>query len=288
MKHAYLILAHGSYGLLQRLLDAIDDKRNDIFIHIDRKQQELPRLHTEHSQLIMLDQERVDVWWGDVSVVEAEFALMKKARETGSYAYYHLLSGVDLPLKSQDYIHSFCTEHQGTEFIGFYSGADLASSLIRKVQRYHLFSHDFRGQGVGALGKRILRALFIRVQEVLGFKRHKHIQFAKGTQWWSLTEELIEVLLSNSSEILALYKGSYCADEIAIQTFVYNSPFMSQVYDPKHEGRSAMRHIGWRDGALYDWEAKDYEDLAHSEAFFARKFNEQDPAFLQKISQLSL
>mgnify|MGYP002741107259 FL=1 len=287
MKHAYLILAHGSYALLQRLVSAIDDERNDIFIHIDRKQKELPRIQVRHSQLFLLDKERVSVFWGDVSVVAAEFALMASAYRQGEYAYYHLLSGVDLPLKSQNDIHDFFETHQGKEFIGFYDGADLSASLVRKVQRYHLFAQDFRGSGLVFLAKRIARALAIRVQELLGIKRHTNIRFAKGTQWWSLTGALIESLLSKQDEILSLYKHTFCADEIAIQTYVYNSLFMAQVFAPEDEAKSSLRHIGWREGALYDWTRADYEDLKRSTALFARKFNEEDPDFLDSIIELS-
>lgn len=287
MKHAYLILAHSSYALLQRLVSAIDDERNDIFIHIDRKQTELPRLQVKRSRLFLLDRERVSVFWGDVSVVAAEFALINFAHKQGEYAYYHLLSGVDLPLKSQNEIHDFFETHQGKEFIGFYDGADLSASLVRKVQRYHLFAQDFRGSGLVFLAKRIARALAIRGQELLGIKRHTNIRFAKGTQWWSLTGALIESLQSKQDEILSLYKHTFCADEIAIQTYVYNSPFMAQVFAPKDEAKSSLRHIGWRDGALYDWTRADYEDLKHSTALFARKFNEEDPDFLDSIIELS-
>ena len=287
MKHAYLILAHGSYTLLQRLVSAIDDERNDIFIHIDRKQQELPPLQVKYSRLFLLNKERISVFWGDVSVVAAEFSLMNFAHKQGKYAYYHLLSGVDLPLKSQNDIHTFFEAHQGKEFIGFYEGADLSASLVRKVQRYHLFAQDFRGSGLVFLAKRIVRALIIRIQELLGIKRHTNTRFAKGTQWWSLTGTLIEQLLSKQDEILSLYKYTFCSDEIAIQTYVYNSPFMAHVFAPEDEAKSSLRHIGWRDGALYDWTRADYEDLKRSTALFARKFNEEDPDFLDSIIALS-
>ena len=46
--------------------------------------------------------------WGQVSIVRAELLLFSAALQQKSpYAYYHLLSGVDLPLKSQDEIHAF-------------------------------------------------------------------------------------------------------------------------------------------------------------------------------------
>ncbi len=36
-KHAYLVMAHNDWSLLSKLLRCIDDPRNDIFIHIDKK-----------------------------------------------------------------------------------------------------------------------------------------------------------------------------------------------------------------------------------------------------------
>ena len=37
MKHAYLIIAHNNFYILEKLIKLIDDKRNDIYIHIDKK-----------------------------------------------------------------------------------------------------------------------------------------------------------------------------------------------------------------------------------------------------------
>ena len=37
MKHAYCILAHSQWDQLQLLIDAIDDSRDDIYLHIDKK-----------------------------------------------------------------------------------------------------------------------------------------------------------------------------------------------------------------------------------------------------------
>lgn len=37
MKHAYCIIAHNNLEQLQRLLLLLDDPRNDIYIHIDKK-----------------------------------------------------------------------------------------------------------------------------------------------------------------------------------------------------------------------------------------------------------
>ena len=36
-KHAYLIIAHDNFYTLEKLIKSIDDSRNDIYIHIDKK-----------------------------------------------------------------------------------------------------------------------------------------------------------------------------------------------------------------------------------------------------------
>ena len=36
-KHAFLIMAHNEHDILNKLLLLLDDERNDIFIHYDKK-----------------------------------------------------------------------------------------------------------------------------------------------------------------------------------------------------------------------------------------------------------
>ena len=121
MKHAYLIIAHNEFEILKRLIQALDDERNDIYIHFDRKLNHYPDCRTSYAKLTFLE-ERMDVRWGDISVVDAEFALFDEAYRRGEYSYYHLLSGVDIPLKTQNYIHRFFEKNAGKEFVGYYQG----------------------------------------------------------------------------------------------------------------------------------------------------------------------
>ena len=37
MRHAFLILAHNEFQILKILLSMLDDGRNDIYLHIDKK-----------------------------------------------------------------------------------------------------------------------------------------------------------------------------------------------------------------------------------------------------------
>ena len=282
MKHAYLILAHNEFCLLQMLISCLDDPRNDIYVHIDRKVKEMPKLKAEKAGLTMID-ERFDIRWGDYSMVEAEYALFEVAVAHGPYAYYHLLSGVDLPLKSQDYIHRFCEEHQGKEFIG-YTLTEMTPELTQRMQRWHLFPRHFsRSRNVYS----VIRALSIRLQRLMGIRRNKDVDFKKGSQWVSITQQLAEYVLSNKDWARHTFTHTFVPDECLMQTLAWMSPCRENLYNTESDAVGCMRAIGWRNDELVDWCATDYETLAASSALFARKFNSSDLAFIDKMMALS-
>lgn len=275
MKHAYLILAHGSFDLLRLLISRLDDERNDIFVHLDKKVKVLPELHAEHAGLYFTE-ERVDVRWGDWTVVEAEYVLFAAAVARGPYQYYHLLSGVDLPVKSQDYIHDFCDTHQGTEFIG-YTLTEITPEVVRKVQRWHLFPKDFKNSSIV---KRALRAAYIRVQEILGIYRNRDVDFKKGSQWVSVTDAMARHFLAHRAWAQKVFSHSFCADEMVMQTLAWQAPFREKLYNTQDDGAGCLRAIGWKDGQIVDWTPEDLPSLKLSEALFARKFRNEDVAEL--------
>ena len=265
MKHAYLILAHTEFELLQLLVQALDDPRNDIYVHFDKRVNELPKLSVDQSRLIILT-EREKVYWGDVSMIEAEYRLFRAAYTSGvEYAYFHLLSGVDLPLKSQNCIHSFFEDNQGKEFVGF-NWEITKAQIDTRVRCVHLFPHSFRGAGILFQVKRVIRYSYIVLQKILGFKANRNIEFHKGGQWVSITRDLVSYLLSK---------------------LVWGTPFMERLYDKKDEGRGAVRAIGWRNGELVDYTSKDLPYLQTTEHLFARKFNSRDMTFIREVLKLS-
>lgn len=271
MKHAYLILAHGSFDLLRLLVSRLDDGRNDIFVHMDKKVKVLPELHAEHAGLYFT-QDRVDVRWGGWTVVEAEYVLFTEAVAKGPYQYYHLLSGVDLPMKSQDYIHEFCERNSGKEFIG-YTLTEITPEVVRKVQRWHLFPEDFKNTSVV---KRALRAAYIRIQEILGIYRNRDIDFKKGSQWVSVTDEMARHFLANRAWAQKVFSHSFCADEMVMQTLAWQEPFREKLYNTQDDAAGCLRAIGWKDGQIVDWTPEDLPALRASEALFARKFRNKD------------
>lgn len=287
MKHAYLILAHNEPELLSLLVERLDDVRNDIYIHFDRKLSVLPDIKTLHAGLYIL-KDRVDVRWADVSMLEAEYKLFHAVVDSGcQYSHHHLISGVDLPLKNQDYIHSFFVQHQGKEFVGLHQ-RPMNSHADRALHYWHPFTRSFRGSGCVFAIKRILRYLVVQTQVLLGIRRNTTIPFHKGGQWVSITRELIDYLLEQEDRAFTIFSRTFGADEYFVPTLIWDTPFMERLFDATDESRGAMRYIGWRaDGQLIDFTSQDLPALQQAEYLFARKFNSRDKVFLQEILALS-
>lgn len=62
---------------------------------------------------------RINVTWGGFSQIHAELILLLKANDTNHYDHYHLLSGQDLSIQTQENIQSFYLNHSGKEFVSF-------------------------------------------------------------------------------------------------------------------------------------------------------------------------
>ena len=279
-KHAYLIIAHNQFEVLKNLISSIDDERNDIFVHFDKKVVDVPVLNVMKSTLYLLE-ERIDVKWGDYSQIQVELELYSFAKQCATsegYQYYHLISGQDMPIKDQNYIHNFFENHKGKEFIGFFQG-DTSQELTRKVGCYHLFPKSFskdRKINVHSL----LRALFIRIQLLFGGTRNKDIEIVRGTNWVSITNDFVEYILSHREEIKRRYKYTFCADEVYKHTLCWNSKFKNRVFDINNEARGCMRCINWivssNKSFLPSFTMDDYNRLRDSDALFARKFDEKN------------
>ena len=149
-KHAYLIMAHNNFELLRVLVKLLDDKRNDIYIHVDKKAGDFNKdsiiNDIKYSNVFFV--KRISVTWGGYSQIQNELNLLKEASKN-SYKYYHFLSGVDLPLKNQDYIHNFFDENNGKEFIHFCSQQFNLDGKDR-YSVYH-FLQDIVGRKKGVL-----------------------------------------------------------------------------------------------------------------------------------------
>ncbi|EKZ0415708.1 hypothetical protein QL857_001223, partial [Enterococcus faecium] len=140
-KQAYLILAHGSLEIFSALIKTLDFKGNDIFVHIDKTTDEKNFIREGNklkSSNIFFIEDRYKIRWGDFSIVQAELALLKSAISIGEYSYYHLISGVDFPIKDMETIYNYFS-NSNFEFIQFWDRETQNKKYFQNRYRYYDF-----------------------------------------------------------------------------------------------------------------------------------------------------
>ena len=278
-KHAYLIIAHNKFDQLQILLDLLDDPRNDIYLHVDKKSIEFDpeSIHLQYAKLFVVD--RISVAWGGDTLIACELILFKAAA-SGHYQYYHLISGMDLPLKTQDEIHAFFDANAGTNYIKFDTKANENKKFYTRTQHYHLFQNVIgRRKDLPVIPLKIIKKVFLWLQKVVKFRRKEFFPLYKGAQWVSITDDMVQFLLQNEAKIRKQFFCSYCADEVFLSSVAMSSPLVDTIED------SYYRCIDWERGSPYTYRKEDVPQLLDSVGMFGRKFDiDLDPESVHMIA----
>lgn len=267
-KHAYLIIAHTNFHQLQTLISLLDDVRNDIFIHIDKKASPAEPFRARYSKLIFVD--RISVIWGGHSQIQCELNLLKAAA-ANHYQYYHLISGMDLPLKTQDEIHRFFDDHDGSEFIASDPVSNETGSYRIRVKYYYPFQNVCgREMTVPLRALRQVEKLLLLMQRLVRFSRKEIVPSCKGISWFSITDHMAQYLLANERAIRKQFFHTFCGDEIFLLSFAMASPYRSHIVD------NSLRAIDWDRGCPYTYRAVDVPALLRlpEDHLWARKFDE--------------
>jgi len=277
-KHAYLVMAHNEPELLCKLLECLDDERNDIYIHLDERFDSITEESIKDiirlSNLYFID--RKPIYWSGYSQIDCELRLLRASIPL-KYRYYHFISGVDLPIKSQDYIHKFFEEHDGEEF--------LSSTKVKTwkiASRYKYFHFEKINNKLPRKWSRSLRYLFSLLQALLLINRMRNFpikDFYWGQAWFSITHEFAEYLLQEEPMISDKFNNGFFNDEVFLATLLMNSKF--------RENLSPMgyaRLIDWDRGKPYIWTSNEFDEIMASDALFSRKFSmKKDADVIDKI-----
>lgn len=286
MKHAFLIIAHDNWWQLKNLIQLLDYKNHDIYVHIDKKSKDFNvnffNNITDYSNVYFFQE--YDVYWGGFSIVQVELLLFRKANEK-NYDYYHLLSGMDLPLVDNKTFDNFFEREEKKEYIHFDEKALSTNPEINRRTRYYHFLQNYRRRykkkwknEIFTFFERILLVLQIvfRVNRV----KNNDWKIKYGSQWFSITDELVRTILLNCEKIENTFKYTNCADELFIQTIAYNCGFLDKIYTSSTGDFSNLRYIDWQRGSKgnpYTFRCTDIISLDEqfNKYLFARKFNEK-------------
>lgn len=301
-RHAYAIIAHTDKKCLEVLLSLLDDYRNDIFILIDKKSDKNLEegLICKKSKLTIIDKsKRVDIRWGDISQIKAELTLFENILSTkNEYAYVHLLSGQDLPLKDQDTIHNFFGSYpEDSNFIE-YSEGEWNEEIIQRVNGYnYIFTGHQRLVGNKLIGIprlyliRVLRHSFLLIQKIFRYKKKWPFKLYRGTNWVSLSLKSVKYLVDKKEEILKQFKRTIIPDETYKHTYLKLGGFDATIRSRSLGNSPGLRLMDWGrgndKGNPHTWTIADWEELSHAKEIFARKFSSDlDYEVINKIKEM--
>lgn len=292
-KQAFLIIAHNNFEILEKVIKLLDNKSVDIFIHIDKKSQinNFDILKNTKFSKVLISKE-IDANWGAFSLIKIELLLLENAlkyakKSNVKYSYFHLISGVDMPIKPIDEICQFFKQNKGKEFVHF-CGKELDEKVINRFKYYHFLEEKkWKRNSKLQYFYKAVNKIGILLQKIMGINRcEKGIQYQYGSQWFSITRQFAEYILENKTKIEHNYNYTYCCDEIFIQTLLINSEFKNNLYLPTYDNNYAQcqRYIDWTRGNPYTFRKEDFEDLMKSNYMFARKFDYKlDSEIIEKI-----
>jgi hypothetical protein len=278
MKIAYLILAHNNPEHLLRLIHSLSTTDSSFFVHIDKK---TPFFSFERIRApnVFFAKRRLEVHWGEFSLVEATLHLVQQALDNPCGCdYLVLLSGVDYPLQSPRYIENFFQKNRGREFINLVTmPCEAAGKHISRLTGYHL-------QSTSALN-RLLKQTVCNTR--LLRRRRNYRNFLKGltpcagSQWWALSREACHYILRFTEaepDICDFYRNTLIPDEMFFQTILGNSVFQQSIagnitFSQWSGGRSpAILHLGQLQSLQAGLPFIQEDVYGKREVLFARKF----------------
>lgn len=280
-RHAYLIIAHNNIEVLKTCLRMVDDPRNDVFVLLDKKANISEGIKRDLEEQVKISRieflEPMVVNWGAYSLVEAEVRLIEAACNARDYSYLHLFQGVDLPIKTQDQIHQYFDEHQGTEYVNI--GFD-DRRCFRKCMYHHFFAQN-RFYRHNMLLK-LLNYGIVFSERLFGITKNTDIALYHGSGLFSITGEFAKYVVANKDEIKRRYKYSLAADDVFIHSLLMNSQFKDKLFylDDRNTSNARLidRSLSHKRNSPHVWELADKDIILSQPEFicFSRKFSEQN------------
>jgi hypothetical protein len=289
MRIAYLMLVHKNPQLLKRAIAMLSSEDCAFHIHVDRKA-DIREFSAIGGGNIFFSEQRIPVYWGEFSQVEATMLLVRQALACpANYDYLVFLQGSDYPLRSGRYIQGFLEKNRGREFINLVKmpAPGYPLSKINKV-RYPF------GKPIRRLATRALAKVGLAYRN---YRKHLGgLEAYAGQAWWTLSRDACRYTLEFAAcnpHVEKYFRNAFTSDEMFFHTILGNSPFRPRVSKgltyvdwPTPGNHPAMlnaEHVNF-------FQAKDRiwveDEWGSGEALFARKFSDDNLDLLDRIDEM--
>lgn len=277
MKLAHLILAHDHPEQLARLVDRLLHRGAHVYIHLDAKAPIEAFNKIIGREDVFFITNRVKVYWGAFSIVQATINGFKQIDNSGKhYDYVNLLSGHDYPIAPTDKLYDLLAANQGKAYMNSRVAETHWLEALPRVQQYYFDNYRFPLKY--AIQKTINKLLPKR-------KLPDDMVLVGRSQWFTIAGDCVKYILDywdSHPAFRRFMKFTWAPDEFIFQTILYNSPLRERMVDED------LRYIDWQAGGARPktLTMDDVEALKQSGKFFARKFDmNKDAAVLKYIDE---
>lgn len=248
MKIAALILSHKNPKQINMLLDRLNCKDIDCYLHIDKSADFAGEIIKRDNVFVLPDSKRVKCEWAQISLVDATLNMLDYAKSNGGYDYYWLMSGQDWPIKSTEQIVEFLSNSENKNYIYYLTSKNHGNDGPNNLdKRNHIF------YPLWIIGRkpwqRVMKRAWVEISGGYNrtwalFRRKENYEFYFGSQWWCLNRKTIEWMmkyLSNHPEYHKFYKNCSTPDESFFHTLVMMSPYAA-------EGTDVLTYLHYHNG----------------------------------------
>ncbi len=230
----YFILAHKKPIQLKELIALLQDGKSFFFIHLDKKTDIHLFESIQHMDRCYFIKKREQSRWGGFGIVQATLngmmEIQKFMKANHGKENYHciLLSGEDLPLKTNSEIHFFFENKPETSFIHHWKlpydkwwngGFFRFESLYIFDYNKHPKAHHWLNKTIRKLKLNFLFPIN-RIK-----KKYPDLEFYGSSQWMILSKGLMESIVDVSvgnQQFKKLFKQVLLPDELYIITLIQN------------------------------------------------------------------
>ena len=236
----YCILVHKNPIQLKDLIAVLDDKKSLFFIHLDKKVNQIDYKTIVQNSNCHFVKSRIACSWGKYSLVQATLNTLKEVKYYMNVHFknsdYHfiMLSGEDLPLKTNLYIHDFLESNIQTSFLNYWKLPydKWWNGGFFRFESFYFFDYK-KYNKLNYWINRIIKKMHINFLFPLN-RFHKHFpsfQIYGASQWMVLSKDLVAFVLeknNNNPKFNSIFKYVLAPDELYFANLVLNFDVQKQ------------------------------------------------------------
>lgn len=231
---------------------------NVIIIHYDKKSNIADLTPLKKDNVFILDEnDRVDVKWGEFSLVEATIKLLIEAKKHQP-DYYSLISGDDVPLMSNDKINTLLHNNDGYDFIDYVNLSSISFNPMIRIK--YIYPVIFFIKSPSFFNK-LQRKVFFALKDILFINKELLSSIDnifpngvfKGTNWFTLHFSSVDFILNwidANNDKIYLFKKTLCSDESFFHSILKSKPNLV-LFESNNESINCLRYIDWKSGPDY-------------------------------------